>query len=86
VGRIHGSALRILEEVGLKVDSSDALEIFAEAGAKVDLGNKRVWIPAKVVEKSLGLAPSTVVLHGREPRNCLVLEGTRVYMGTGEQL
>jgi len=60
-----------------------ALEIFAEAGAKVDLGNKRVWIPAKVVEKSLGLAPSTVVLHGREPRNCLVLEGTRVYMGTG---
>jgi trimethylamine--corrinoid protein Co-methyltransferase len=83
VGRIHGSSLRILEEVGLKVDLSEALEIFAEAGAKVDLGNKRVWIPAKVVEKSLDLAPSTVVLHGRDPRNCLVLEGTKVYMGTG---
>ncbi len=46
VGRIHGSALRVLEEVGVKVDLADALEIFSDAGANVDAENKRVRIPA----------------------------------------
>ena len=83
VGRIHGSALRVLEEVGVKVDLSDALEIFSEAGANVDLENKRVRIPARIVEKCLGLVPSRIILYGRKPKNNLVLEKTRVYMGTG---
>ncbi|MCK4722522.1 MAG: trimethylamine methyltransferase family protein, partial [Dehalococcoidia bacterium] len=36
VGRIHASALRVLEEVGVKVDLPEALDIFSQAGAKVD--------------------------------------------------
>jgi len=83
VGRIHGGALRVLEEVGVKVDLPEALDIFSQAGAKVDRTSKRVRIPARVVEKHLGSAPSTVILCGREPKHDLVLEGTRVYMGTG---
>ncbi len=83
LGRIHASALRVLEEVGVKVELSDALEIFSEAGANVDLDNKRVKIPSRIVEKNLGLAPSRVVLYGREPENNLVLDDDRVYMGTG---
>ena len=83
IGRIHGSALRILEEVGVKVDLPEALEIFSEAGADVDWEKKRVRIPERIVEKSLGLAPSRVILYGREPEHNLVLEHKRVYMGTG---
>jgi trimethylamine--corrinoid protein Co-methyltransferase len=83
IGRIHGSALRVLEEVGVKVDLADALEIFSDAGANVDRENKRVRIPARIVEKYLGSAPSTVILYGREPKNNLILEKTKVYMGTG---
>ena len=83
VGRIHASALRVLEEVGVKVDLPEALDIFSQAGADVDPKSKRVRIPARVVEKHLGSAPSTVILYGREPKHNLVLEGTRVYMGTG---
>lgn len=83
VGRIHESALRILEWVGVKVDLPEVLEIFSDAGARVDVENKRVRIPARIVEKYLGSAPSTVILYGREPQNNLILEHTRVYMGTG---
>jgi trimethylamine--corrinoid protein Co-methyltransferase len=83
LGRIHGSALRVLEEVGVKVELSGALEIFSEVGANVDLDNKRVKIPSKIVEKNLGLAPSRVILCGREPWNNIFLEKKRVYMGTG---
>jgi trimethylamine--corrinoid protein Co-methyltransferase len=84
VGRIHESALRILEWVGVKLDLPEALQMFSDAGAHVDIKDKRVRIPATIVEKYLTLAPSTVVLYGREPKNSLTLEGTRVYMGTGE--
>jgi len=83
IGRIHGCALRLLEEVGVKVDLPEALDIFSEAGANVDSESKRVRIPAKVVEKSLGSAPGRVILYGREPEHNLILEKTRVYMGTG---
>ena len=83
LGRIHGSALRVLEDVGVKVELSEALEIFSEAGANVDLDNKRVKIPSKIVEKTLGLAPSKVILCGRKSKNNIFLEKNRVYMGTG---
>jgi trimethylamine--corrinoid protein Co-methyltransferase len=83
IGRIHGSALRVLEEVGVKVDLPEALEIFSDAGARVDVENKLVRIPARIVEKYIASAPSTVVLYGREPKNSLTLVDTRVYMGTG---
>ena len=83
VGRIHESALRVLEGVGVKVDLDEALEIFSAAGAHVDAKDKRVRIPARIVEKHIASAPSTVILWGREPQNNLILEKTRVYMGTG---
>jgi len=83
IGRIHESALRVLEEVGVKVDLDEALEIFSGAGARIDAEDKRVRIPARIVEKYIGSAPSTVILYGREPQNNLILEKTKVYMGTG---
>ena len=83
IGRIHGSALRVLEEVGVRVDLPEVLEIFSEAGANVDSDNMRVKIPEGMVEEYIGSTPSTVRLCGREPENDLILEKTRVYMGTG---
>jgi len=83
IGRIHSSALRVLEEVGVKVSLSEALEVFSRAGANVDTEKMRVRIPTRLVEKCIGLAPSTVILYGRKPKNRLILENTRVYMGTG---
>ncbi|MBN1673230.1 MAG: trimethylamine methyltransferase family protein [Kiritimatiellae bacterium] len=83
IGRIHESALRILEEIGVQVALAEAQAVFAQAGARVDAGARRVRIPARLVEKSLGLAPSRIVLCGREPRHDLALEDSRVYMGTG---
>lgn len=83
IGRIHGSALRILEEVGVSVDLPEALEIFSEAGANVDSENMRVRMPERMVEECIGSTPSTVMLCGRRPENDLILEKTRVYMGTG---
>lgn len=83
VGRIHQVALDILWEVGTQVNSAEAFEIFAEAGAKVDRDTRVVRIPRSMVEDAIASAPSRVVLAGRDERHDLILEGNRVYLGTG---
>ncbi|MGQ9666823.1 MAG: trimethylamine methyltransferase family protein [Anaerolineae bacterium] len=83
VGRIHQVALDILWEVGTQVNSAEAFEIFAEAGATVDRDTRVVRIPRSMVEDAIASAPSRVVLAGRDERHDLILEGNRVYLGTG---
>lgn len=83
VGRIHESALRILEETGVHVELPEAVRVFREAGAPVEASDRRVRIPARLVERSLHSAPSSVHLCGRDPKHDLRLEGVRVHMGTG---
>jgi trimethylamine--corrinoid protein Co-methyltransferase len=83
VGRIHQSALRILEEVGVRVELPEAIEVFEQAGAVVDAAELRVRIPARLVERSLRSAPSSICLYGRESDHELWLEDGKVHMGTG---
>lgn len=81
--RIHQATLEIFEEVGFEVHYQGALEVFAQSGAKVDFDRKHVRLSPQLVEKAIGTAPSKVVLYGREERHNLILEGKRVYLGTG---
>jgi trimethylamine--corrinoid protein Co-methyltransferase len=83
VGRIHQSALGILEETGVRVELPEAAKVFQNAGAAWSGADHRVRIPARLVERSLGSAPSAVCLCGRDPRYDLRLEGAEVHMGTG---
>ena len=83
IGRLHETALRILEEVGVKVELAEALAIFRKAGAEIDAQTARAKIPPKLVEKALSTAPSAITLCGRDPEHDLLLEGSRVHMGTG---
>ena len=83
IDRIHQASLEIFEEVGFEVYYDEALEIFARSGAKVDFEQKRVRLSPQLVEKAISTAPSKVVLYGREEKHDLILEGKRVYLGTG---
>lgn len=83
VGRLHQVALDLLWEVGSQVNSAQAFEIFAAAGAKVDPEKRLVYIPKSMVEDAIASAPSSVLLAGRDPKHDLQLEGSRVYLGTG---
>ncbi len=83
IGRIHEKALKILEEVGVRVESAQALSVFADSRAPVDEKNRLVRIPPKLVEAKLNEAPSQVLLFGRRPKNRLDLGRFRVHMGTG---
>lgn len=77
--RIHQSTLAVLEETGVVVEDDDALDRFADGGARVDRHARIVRIPPDLVEAAIRSAPSRVVLAGRDPRHDLLLEGTRVH-------
>jgi trimethylamine--corrinoid protein Co-methyltransferase len=83
VRQIHAAALEILSTTGVEINSPRALDVLESAGARVDRSLPRVWLPESMVEDAISSAPSQVNLHGRRPDNDLVLEGTRVYLGTG---
>ncbi len=81
IHRIHQTSIRVLEEIGFKVELEEALQIFRMAGARVD-GN-RVRIPFSVIEQALKLVPHRFLMAGRDEKNDLILEDRRVYLGTG---
>ncbi len=83
IGRMHEKALKILEQIGIRVELPEAIEGFADSVAAVDKETGRVRIPPKLVEAQLERAPSKVTLFGRKDGHELELENFKVHMGTG---
>jgi trimethylamine---corrinoid protein Co-methyltransferase len=81
IARIHETALRILDETGVRIGLEEAREIFRRHGARVD--GEIVRISPAMVEKALSAAPREFLMAGREERHDLILGGRRVHMGTG---
>ena len=83
VGRIHETSLRVLEEIGVRVDLPEAREAFAACGAQVDEASRVVTIRAHHVEKALEIARQEITLFARGDAEALPLENRRTYFGTG---
>ena len=81
IGRIHETALRALEEIGLADAPPSGVEALTSVGAVVG-DDGRVRIPRGVVEKMLAVAARDITLHGQDPRNDIRPGGARVHYGT----
>lgn len=66
VSRIHNVSLEILERIGVVVPHEEILSRFADSGAKVDMDNQRVRIPAELVIKSLEQVGKKFTIYGRD--------------------
>jgi trimethylamine--corrinoid protein Co-methyltransferase len=82
---VHLASLEILRRTGVRVHEEEALALLGEAGCIITDGNL-VRFPAAVVEDALQKAPSRVVLCDRTGESRVLLEGHRVYFGTGSDL
>jgi len=83
IDRVHQTAMRVIEEVGLEVNSEAALELFKGAEAWVDQGKHLVRLPQKRAMELIEMAPSEVRLCGQDEKHDILLGGQRVYTGTG---
>lgn len=54
---IHAETLEVLEETGVFVEDDEALDIFADGGARVDRETRMVRLPGDVVEAAIAACP-----------------------------
>jgi len=64
---LQSATLDVLETVGVKFPSKEALAIFAEHGAAVDHETQVVRIPRDLVHKAMSTVPRYPVLGARDP-------------------
>ncbi|MCG8470471.1 MAG: trimethylamine methyltransferase family protein, partial [Desulfobacterales bacterium] len=72
--KIHEATVEVLETCGVDFEDETARQIMADGGCEVD--GWRIRIPREVLEKSIELAPSSFMFHGRnDEKSFLVGEG-----------
>ncbi len=78
IQNIHDTALRVLEELGVKVLLPEAREIFAKAGAKVV--DDMVFIGRDIVTQALKTAPKNIRLRCANPlKEVDYVEGSMIF-------
>ena len=78
VEQIHNATLEVLNDVGIRIDCEEALDIFEKAGAKVEREAKIVHIPEFLVETAVKMAPSHFTVGGRGGNHDVVIGTDRV--------
>jgi trimethylamine--corrinoid protein Co-methyltransferase len=82
IADIHRATLEVLERTGVSITAAEGREVLLAAGAK-EGERTALRIPAKLVERALESAPSSVVLSNRLGEECCFLEGHTTSFGTG---
>lgn len=82
IKRVHDAALDILERLGMGEPIPILQELALEKGCHLN-DRGRLCFPRGFVEDIIAGAARRFVLHGRDPKHDLSIEGTRVHFGTG---
>ncbi len=72
---IDATALRILREVGIWVETDEMLKRAGEMGCDVDHAKRIVKFPETVVKEFVGKAPRNYTIFARDPKNDILIEG-----------
>jgi trimethylamine--corrinoid protein Co-methyltransferase len=77
--RIHARSLKILEAAGVSVRDPECRAVLVKSGAKADPGGEKVYLPGRLVEECLAMAPSRFRLHRQDGTAIEVGTETRVF-------
>ncbi|MFW9831194.1 MAG: trimethylamine methyltransferase family protein [Candidatus Thorarchaeota archaeon] len=81
--QIHEESLRLLEEVGMTIQSQAALSLLEQAGAPVDYEKQHANFPISIIEDQLKHAPTSITLYSRTGEPALNLQKDNVYFNPG---
>ena len=79
--RIHQASLDILENVGIDFLDDEALDIWQQAGAKVDRPGRHVWPDRGLVMAALSSAPASFRWRARNPAHDVLIGGDGIAFG-----
>lgn len=80
---MHETALRILQELGIRVLLPEARAIYRASGARVDDDSQMVFLGREIVEAALATAPRTITLRGATRDRDVLLELGRLTFQPG---
>ncbi len=82
---IHYATLDLLWNVGVKYESEEARQIFADNGCVVDNETQIVKIPPHIIEEAIVSNPKTFRACGRDPENDWICDSNRTgFVNFGE--
>ncbi len=81
VAMIDETAMRILEEIGMKDATPSCIDAVCAAGGRLS-ADGRLLMPEPLVRATLKMAGRGFRLHGLSPEHEIDPSGTRVYLGT----
>ncbi len=82
IEKIHSSTLDLLEQVGVWVQSREALDILKDAGCDIS-DEKRVKIPRDLVAEALETAPEEIEVFNQKGELAMIFKRDACYYGTG---
>ncbi len=82
VDRIYGTALDLLETVGMGSPIPTFIKLVTEAGGRLTEGG-RLLFPRGMVRRAIDTAAKRIVVYGFDPAHDLEISSERVHFGTG---
>ncbi len=82
VEHIHQASLKILRDVGLRVESKTALNLLKDARADVDLETMQVRFDPDLVEELITGLPAEFTIHARNPSKTVTMGGNSIVFAT----
>jgi trimethylamine--corrinoid protein Co-methyltransferase len=82
VEAIHNASLKILSDIGLKVDAVPALNLLETIGADVDRDTRQVRFAPELVNEFLTGIPSEFTIHARNPDKSVIIGGNSLTYST----
>ncbi|MCL4466253.1 MAG: trimethylamine methyltransferase family protein, partial [Chloroflexi bacterium] len=77
---VHLASLRLLQEVGVEMLDSRALDLLATFGAEVDWPSKRVRMAPELVMDAVGRAPARFTMHSRDLERVVEIGGNTMVL------
>ncbi len=83
VEKIVGEAYEVLQQTGVFVENTTAIELLRAAGARIDQSSKRVHVGSKLIDQALSTAPHTITLYDAAGEKSFLVGGDEVHFDPG---
>jgi trimethylamine--corrinoid protein Co-methyltransferase len=83
IRRIHETALRVLEQVGVAINSPEVVKLLVDSGCSRSKDGTRVLVPEEVVMSSLAKAPKSILLASRDGKHDMRIPSDKLYATNG---
>ena len=83
VEKIVGEAYEVLQQTGIFVENTTAVELLRAAGTRIDPSSKRVYISGRIVDQALSTAPHSITMYDDTGKKSFLVGGDEVHFDPG---